>query len=55
MKVRLGRVSHEMNSLELFDYIVVNHHGKLDEAVASIWSIVTAEKCRVNPRTAELK
>jgi guanylate kinase len=55
MKVRLGRLSHEMNSLDLFDYIVVNHHGRLDESVACIYSIVTSEKCRVNPRTVELK
>ncbi len=55
MKIRLGRVSEEMNCLDLFDYIVVNHHGRLDESVACIYSIVTAEKSRVNPRTVELK
>jgi len=55
MKIRLGRVNEEMNCLDLFDYIVVNHHGRLDESVACIYSIVTAEKSRVNPRTVELK
>jgi len=55
MKIRLGRLSEEMNCLDLFDYIVVNHHGRLDESVACIYSIVTAEKSRVNPRTVELK
>lgn len=55
MKVRLGRVSEEMSSLDLFDYIVVNHHGKLDESVTCICSIVAAEKSRVSPRTVELK
>ena len=41
---------HEMECLTSFDYHVVNHENKLDEAVACIDSIVLAEKCRTQPR-----
>jgi guanylate kinase len=53
LKVRLGRVSEEMKSLPLFDYMVLNNRGELDAAVANIRAIVAAEKCRVNPRIVE--
>jgi guanylate kinase len=53
LKVRLGRVSEEMKSLPLFDYMVLNNQGELDAAVADIRAIVAAEKCRVNPRIVE--
>jgi guanylate kinase len=53
LKVRLGRVSEEMKSLPLFDYLVLNNQGELDAAVANIRAIVAAEKCRVNPRIVE--
>jgi guanylate kinase len=55
LKVRLGRVSEEMKSLPLFDYLVLNNQGELDAAVANIRAIVAAEKCRVNPRIVELR
>lgn len=54
LKVRLSKVVEEMKSLPLFDYIVVNHQGELDSAVSRITAIVHAEKCRVNPRRADL-
>ena len=54
LKVRLGEVNEEMKSLPIFDYVVMNRQGELDVAVEHIRAIVTAEKCRVNPRTAEL-
>jgi len=55
LKVRLGKVSEEMRSLALFDYMVMNRQDELDTAVSQIKAIVTAEKCRVNLRTVELK
>ncbi|MCX5991010.1 MAG: guanylate kinase [Chloroflexi bacterium] len=55
LKVRLGKVSDEMRSLAIFDYMVMNRQDELDAAVSQIKAIVTAEKCRVNPRTVELK
>ncbi len=40
----------EMQCIPMFDYVVVNHRGRVDEAVAQIDAIITAEKCRVSPR-----
>ncbi len=44
----------EMEYLHAFDYKVVNHEGCLDEAVATIDSIITAEKCRIKPRHVKI-
>ncbi len=44
----------EMQALSDFDYVVVNHHNKLDETVDTIVSIIRAEKCRVHPRRLRL-
>lgn len=53
LKVRLGKVNEEVRSMLIFDYVVVNHEDKLDAAVEQIRAVVTAEKCRVNPRVVE--
>ncbi|MDM8000268.1 MAG: guanylate kinase [Dehalococcoidia bacterium] len=55
LKVRLGKVNEELRSMLIFDYVVVNREGELDAAVEQIKAIVTAEKCRVNPRIAQFK
>ncbi len=55
LELRMGSVDEEMKSLPLFDYLVVNRRGELEAAVSDIMSIITAEKCRVTPRTAQLK
>ena len=55
LKLRLETFREEMKSLPIFDYIVVNHHGELDMAVSQLKAIVSAEKCRVNPRQVGLK
>jgi len=39
--------------LPLFDYVVVNQ--EIDQAVSQIKAIITAEKCRVNPRVVKLE
>ncbi len=54
LKRRLETVRQEMKSLPMFDYLVVNHQDRLDEAVAQIEAIVTAERCRVSPRRVRL-
>lgn len=51
-EIRVQRAQEEMQSLHTFDYVVVN--DELDRAVAQIQAIITAEKCRVVPRQAEL-
>lgn len=55
LKVRLGKVNEELRSMLIFDYVVVNHQNQLDAAVDQIKSIVTAEKCRINPRVVQFK
>ncbi len=55
LELRMGSVDEEMKSLPLFDYLVVNRRGELEAAVSDIMSIITAEKCRVTPRIAQLK
>lgn len=55
LKVRLGKVNEELRSMLIFDYVVVNRQSELDAAVDQIRAIITAEKCRVNPRVAQFK
>jgi len=55
LKLRLETFHDEMKKLPLFDYIVVNYPGELDLAVSQIEAIVSSEKCRINPRQAELE
>lgn len=47
---RLGTADTEIGQLALFDYIVVNEPGKVDEAVATFKAVIVAEKHRVAPR-----
>ena len=53
LKLRLETAKREMESLPLFDYVVVNQ--EVDQAVSQINAIITAEKLRVNPRVAKLE
>lgn len=54
LAVRLQTAREEAKSLPLFDYIVVNHRDRLDDAAAQIDAIISAEKCRVKQRVVEL-
>ncbi len=51
---RLKTAREEMERLPLFDYVVVNSDGALDEAVAALESIIQAERWRYPRRTLEL-
>jgi guanylate kinase len=53
--VRIKAAEQEMNSLSMFDYVVVNHKDGIAQAISQIESIIIAEKCRVKPRTIEFK
>jgi len=55
LELRIGSIEEEMKSLPIFDYVVVNRQGELDIAVSDIASIITAEKCRVDPCVVDLK
>ncbi len=43
-----------MESVEQFDYVVLNREDHLDDAVGQIRAIIVAEKQRVNPRQISL-
>jgi guanylate kinase len=54
LALRLATAREEIRSLPLFDYVITSHQNKLDDVVSQIDAIVTAERCRVKPRTVEL-
>jgi guanylate kinase len=54
MAVRLGKAVDEYGQLSLFDYVLTNYAGRLDEVVDHVRAIITAEKLRVIPRRVEL-
>jgi guanylate kinase len=54
IEVRLQKASHEMEQICYFDYVVMNQFQKLDKAIEQILAIITAEKCRVNPRKVSI-
>ena len=51
---RLRTAEEELALVGFFDYRVVNPDGMLEQAAADINAIITAEKCRVVPRMAQL-
>ena len=51
---RLETARDEILQLPLFDYVVVNADGALDDAVAALQSIIQAERWRYPRRTLEL-
>lgn len=54
MKIRLNKVKWELEYLPIFDYMVVNRHNCLDEAVDTIIDIIRAEHHRTIPRKITL-
>lgn len=54
MKIRLEKVKWELEFLPIFDYMVVNRHNQLDEAVDTIVDIINAEHHRTIPRKITL-
>jgi len=54
LRLRIETAHQEMKSLPMFDYAVVNQEGQIDVVVSQIEAIITAEKCRLNPRAVEL-
>jgi guanylate kinase len=52
---RFGVAHQEMDTISLFDYVVINREDCLDEAVDQIRAIVFAEKHRVHPRRVTLE
>ena len=54
LALRLKAAGEEIKQLPMFDYGVINRWDKIDQAVAEIEAIITAEKCRVVPREITL-
>jgi guanylate kinase len=54
LALRLANAREEMKRLPEFDYLVLNHDGRLDEAVETVKSIVVSERCRIRRRQVEV-
>jgi len=54
LALRIKTAEEEIKQLPLFDYVVINKRDEIDRAVEDIKAIITAEKCRVNPRNITL-
>ena len=54
LALRLATAKEEMRQVSSFDRVVVNHQGRLDDAVREIDDIVAAEKARIPPRRVSL-
>lgn len=54
MDLRLRTARAEMGHAAAFDHVVVNHEGRLDEAVHLILEIIDQERRRDPPRTVSL-
>lgn len=53
-RVRMATAEREMRRMSEYDYVVVNHRDRLDQAVGDLKAIVTAERLRVCPRVVTL-
>lgn len=54
LKLRIATARKELQRIEAFDYVILNHDFHLDETVDSIRSIIDAEHHRVKPRQVTL-
>ena len=54
LKVRIETAKAEYETLDIFDYIIVNEKDRLDRTLDVIESIISAEHHRVHPRRVEL-
>ncbi len=51
---RLKTAEREMQRMSEYDYVIVNHRDRLDQAVGDLKSIVLTERIRVCPRRVSL-
>ena len=54
LRRRLDAATRELEAASTFDYVVVNEHDRLDDAVDQVLAIMTAERCRVGRKAVEL-
>lgn len=48
LKQRLNIATSEIAQIQHYDYCVINHDGGIQQAVAQIQAIITAERCRID-------
>ena len=53
IELRISIAESELGRVGEYDYRVVNREGQLEQAVAEIDAIITAEKCRTRPRVVD--
>jgi guanylate kinase len=49
-RIRLTTAEREMQRMNEYDYVIVNHRDRMDQAVGDLKAIVLAERMRVCPR-----
>jgi guanylate kinase len=54
LALRLKTAEEEIKKLAMFDYVVVNKQGQIEQVVSQIKAIIVAEKLRVTPREYNL-
>jgi guanylate kinase len=54
LTLRIQTAKKEYDTLDIFDYIIVNEQDKLDDTLDVIEDIISAEHHRVNPRRVSL-
>ena len=54
LRIRVATTREELQRIPEFDYVVVNHADRLEEAVQNVIGIIRAEHCRVHPRVVKL-
>jgi len=54
MRERLNKAMGEIARLPEFDYVIINHENRLDQAAQQILDIISAAKCRVGRQPVEV-
>jgi len=54
IKLRIATALQEYKRVDIFDYVVVNRDGELENTVSTILSIIESEHHRVHPRKVSL-
>jgi guanylate kinase len=54
LRIRIATSRQEMKRLREFDYVVVNHQDRQEEAMKQVLAIIQAEHCRTQPRQVTL-
>jgi guanylate kinase len=49
--IRLATAEREMQRMSEYDYVIINHRDRLDQAVEDLKAIIVAERQRVCPRS----